>query len=304
MGDRIEPFIGSQALARGKLNRHQLRARYRRVLPDVYVPRFAQLSLEDRIAAAWVWSRGRATIAGLAAAALHGARWIDDDIPIELVHENMRPPRGVMTRRDVLIDDEVQMLTGRAVTTAQRTAFDIGRRGSVLAAVARLDALAKATGLQVDDVAELAGRHRGARGLRHLETVLDLVDEGAQSPKETWLRLVLIQAGFPRPQTQIPVLGPDGMPMYYLDVGWEDLRIAAEYEGDHHRIDRAQFASDIHRLEYVERERGWLVVRLTAEDRRADVIRRVGRAFGARQPGARQPGARQPSVNARRPLCA
>jgi hypothetical protein len=27
---------------------------------------------------------------------------------------------------------------------------------------------------------------------------------GAQSPKETWLRLLLIQAGLPRPQTQIP----------------------------------------------------------------------------------------------------
>ncbi len=31
------------------------------------------------------------------------------------------------------------------------------------------------------------------------------MDAGAQSPKETWLRLLLIDAGFPRPQTQIPV---------------------------------------------------------------------------------------------------
>ena len=90
------------------------------------------------------------------------------------------------------------------VTTPERTAFDIGRRGPVGRAVARLDALARATDFKVSDVEELAGKHRHARGLRQLETVLDLVDAGAQSPKETWLRLMLIRAGYPRPQTQIP----------------------------------------------------------------------------------------------------
>ena len=286
MGVWTEPFIGSDALALGELNRHQLRTRYRAVFPDVYVPRQARLSLPDRIAAAWSWSRGKATIAGLAAAALHGAKWIDDDITIELVHANMRPPRGVVTRRDVLLGGEVQLLAGRAVTTPERTAFDLGRRGTLLASVARLDALGQATGFKVDDVIELARRHRGARGRRHLETVLDLVDAGAQSPKETWLRLVLIQEGFPRPQTQIPILGPAGTPVYYLDMGWEDLRLAAEYDGDHHRVDRAQFCSDIKRLEFVEQERGWLVVRVVADDGRADVVRRVGRAFDLRRSSA------------------
>src|SRR6185312_1180160 len=134
---------------------------------------------------------------------------------------------------------------------------------------------------KVGDVADLAHRHRGARGLRQLESVLDLVDAGAQSPKESWLRVVLIEEGFPRPQTQIPVFGPDGRPIYYLDMGWEDQRIAAEYEGDHHRADPVQFANDIKRLEFVERERGWIVVRVVAADRRRDVAIRVGRVFDA-----------------------
>ena len=53
------------------------------------------------------------------------------------------------------------------------------------------------------------------------------MDAGAQSPKETWLRLLLIRAGLPRPHTQIPVLSPDGNRWYYLDMGWEGIKLAA-----------------------------------------------------------------------------
>jgi hypothetical protein len=201
---------------------------------------------------------------------------------VELIHANARAPRGVVTRRDVLGEGEVQMLGGRLVTTPERTAFDLGRRGTLHSAVACLDALARATGVKVDDVTGVADRHRGARGLRHLETALDLMDAGAQSPKETWVRLILIEAGFPRPQTQIPVLGPDGLPIYYLDMGWEDLMLAVEYEGEHHQANRIRYVNDIKRLEFVERERGWLVVRVVKEDGRRDVIRCVGRAFDVR----------------------
>ena len=207
MGD---PFVGSEALARGLLSRHQLRTQYRAVLPNVYLPKQIQPSLGQRIAAAWLWSDRRGIIAGNAAAALHGAKWIDDNVPVELIHANPRAPQGVLTRRDVLLEGEVQTLAGRAVTTPERTAFDIGRRALPRSAVARLDALARATGFKVDSVMGIAACHRGARGLRQLETVLELVDPGAQSPRESYLRLLLIDAGLPRPHTQIPVFGVDG----------------------------------------------------------------------------------------------
>lgn len=55
------------------------------------------------------------------------------------------------------------------------------------------------------DVELLAKRYHGRRGIRRARIALDLVDPGAESPRETWLRLLLIRAGFPPPQTQIPV---------------------------------------------------------------------------------------------------
>ncbi|GAH59580.1 unnamed protein product, partial [marine sediment metagenome] len=35
---------------------------------------------------------------------------------------------------------------------------------------------------------------------------------------------------------------------YYLDMGWEERRLAVEYDGDHHRSNPVQFARDVRRL--------------------------------------------------------
>ena len=278
--DLAQPFIGSEALACGALSRHQLRTRYHAVFPNVYLANDIELSLRARIFAAWLWSRRTATIVGAAAAASHGAKWIPGNVPVELIHNNSRPPRGVLTRRDVLVDGETQTIAGLAVTTPERTAFDIGRRGAVHSAVVRLDALARATGFKVDDVLRVAKCHPRSPGLRRLETALELVDPGAQSPRESYLTLLLIDAGLPRPQTQIPVPGMDGIPVAYLDLGWEELMVAVEYDGDHHRTDRRQYVKDIRRQEMLERM-GWIIVRVVAEDSPANVLRRVRRALAA-----------------------
>ncbi len=276
-----EPFIGSEALASGALSRYQLRTGYRAVFPNVYLAKEVELSLELRVFAAWLWSGRKATIVGAAAAALHESKWIPDDVPVELNHANTRPPRGVLTRRDALLEGETQVMDGRTLTTPERTAFDIGRRGAIRSAVVRLDALARATGFKADDVLGIAKCHPHSPGLRRLEAALDLVDPGAQSPRESYLRLLLIDGGLPRPQTQIPVLADDGIPFAYLDMGWEEHMVAVEYDGDQHRTDRRQFVKDIRRLEMLERM-GWIVVRVVAEDRPASILHRVREALADR----------------------
>jgi len=257
-----EPFIGSEALGCGALGWHQLRTQYRAVFPNVYLSNGIEPSVQQRITAAWLWSRRQGTIAGAAAAALHGAKWIADDVLVELIHSNPHPPRGC------------------EVTTPARTAFDIGRRVARRTAVARLDALARAAGFKVNDVFDVAKCHPGSRGLRQLDAVLALVDAGAQSPQESYLRLLLIEGGLPRPQTQIAVLGTDGFPIAYLDMGWPDRMVAVEYDGDQHRTDRRQYVKDIRRIEMLERM-GWIIVRVVAEDHPVDILRRVRAALAA-----------------------
>jgi very-short-patch-repair endonuclease len=148
-------------------------------------------------------------------------------------------------------------------------------------AVAGIDALARATDIKLADVELLAERYPGRRGIVRAREAISLFDAGAQSPKESWLRVVLIQAGLPRPQTQIPVLNEFGSAISYLDMGWEDVKVAVEYDGEQHRSDRRQYTWDVRRLERLERL-GWIVIRVVAGDRPAEIVRRVRSARAGR----------------------
>jgi very-short-patch-repair endonuclease len=275
------PFVGSEAIDAGLVTKYELRRKFTPVFPDVYLHPDVEPTLDHRARAAWLWSHREGVIAGLTASGLHGAKWVDDSLPIELIWPNARPAKGIRTYDYTLAGDEFFQLDGMRVTTLTRTAFDVGRRRGRLEAVTRLDALGNAARFRVDDVAALAARHRCARNVRRLGVALDLHDRGAESPKETWLRMMLIDEGFPRPQTQIAVPGPDGQPLYFLDMGWEDLKVAVEYDGEHHRTDRPSFAKDVIRLEYIASLR-WLVIRVLAEHRRDDIVRRVRDARASR----------------------
>jgi Protein of unknown function (DUF559) len=270
-------FVGSEALRNGKLSRYQLSTEFRAIYPDIYLPHWTSPSLRLRSEAAFLWSERRGILAGLAAAALHGSNWIDDDEPVELIWRNQHSPTGVITRNQRVEDDEVTRVAGLPVTTSVRTAFDLARQLPTGDAVARLDALMRATPFSVEDVLLLSKRYPGARGLRRLRAAIPLVDSGAASPKETWLRLLLINAGLPTPDTQIPVVA-QFRTVAVLDMGWEQFKVAVEYDGDQHRTSRHQYVRDIRRLKALEAS-GWIVVRVIAEDRPDDVVHWVREAL-------------------------
>ena len=77
--------------------------------------------------------------------------------------------------------------------------------------------------------------------------------------------MLFIRAGFPRPQTQIAVRNEWGWAEAYLDMGWEDIKVAAEYDGEHHLTDPYHVRKDIRRHEKVTHRYGWIVVRVVAE---------------------------------------
>ena len=108
-----------------------------------------QLTLHDRTVGAWLWSGREGIVTGLAAAALHGPCWIDDDVDIELVHTYARSPRGIVTRNE---RDRARRVARRSrtlpVATSSRTAFDLGRfrrRGDAVAPSRRAHACAGRT---------------------------------------------------------------------------------------------------------------------------------------------------------------
>jgi hypothetical protein len=276
-----QPFIGSEAMASGALTPYGLRSRFVALYPDVHVSADTEVTAVIRAKAAWLWSGRKGVVAGQSAAALHGAKWVDARRPAELLWSNRRPPRGIRTWSDRFADDEIECVDGVRVTTPARTALDIAARYPLGRAVAAIDALARKKHLKIADVELLAEKYRGRRGIRQARTVLDLVDPGAESPQETWLRLMVIRNNFPRPQTQIPVYDEFGALVAVFDLGWEEKLIAMDYEGEHHRLTRRVFNHDIRKAEAVA-ELGWTDIRVTAEDSEGGIIRRLSAAWARR----------------------
>jgi hypothetical protein len=140
-----------------------------------------------------------------------------------------------------LVDEDVCVIRGMNSTTPARTAFDIGRTRPIADAVPILDALLNATGVKPADVAALADVRRGVRGVRQLRSALELVDGGAESPQETRVRLLLVGAGLPKPETQIEFRDLH----IRVDMGWREWKVAVEYDGVHHWTDGRQRSWDI-----------------------------------------------------------
>ncbi|OBH02913.1 DUF559 domain-containing protein [Mycobacterium sp. E3247] len=276
-----EPFLGSEAVARGALTRGQLGTGYLRLFRDVYVVRDSDITAALRARAGWLWTGRQGVVAGFSAAALHGSKWVDGTTVVDLLHDNRHRQAGIRVHGDRIEDDEVAVIGGIPVTSAARTALDLGCWYPTTAAVAGIDALARETRIKPADVELLADRYPGRRGIVRAREAIAVFDSGAQSPKESWLRVVLVQAGLPRPQTQIPVRDEFGSVIAYLDMGWEEVKVAVEYDGEQHRSDRRQYTWDVRRLETLERL-GWIVVRVVTGDRPADIISRV-RAARARR---------------------
>ena len=131
------------------------------------------------------------------------------------------------------------------------------------------------------EAAVAAGRRPGIVALRD---ALPRVRTGASSRRETWLRLILVDAGLPEPDLDHDVFDADGRFVACLDLAYPKLKIGIEYDGDHHRTDPVQWARDVDRLDRLAEE-GWRIVRATKQHiftLSGVVVRRVRTAIAAR----------------------
>lgn len=160
-----EPFIGSEAIAHGDLTKNQLNTRYARLFRDVYIHPDAEMTGVLRAKAGWLWAGRHGVIAGFSAAALHGSNWGDERAVVEMIHDNRHRIPGIQAHGDRINEDEIEVVDGVPVTSPVRTALDLGCWYPTMAAVAGIDALARATELKAADIELLAGRYTGRRGI-------------------------------------------------------------------------------------------------------------------------------------------
>ncbi|MCF6386361.1 DUF559 domain-containing protein [Mycobacterium sp. MBM] len=257
------PFLGAQALRAGRVTDHGLRTRFRAVYRNVYLGRDVEMTALRRAAAAALWAGPDAVLVGTSAAAVWGTKWLNANSPAEVVRPDRHSPPGIVVRSFALAADDVVVRAGLRITTAARTAFDIARLTPQADAVPVLDALLRATRISGADVLGLIAGHPATRGVRRAEATLALVDGGAESPQESRVRLMLIKAGLPVPETQIEFFDEYGAAFIRSDMGWRSWKVLVEYDGVQHWSDSRQRAWDIERAAVLE-SMGWAVIRVSA----------------------------------------
>ncbi len=159
------------------------------------------------------------------------------------------------------------------VTDLELTMVDCARSLPPLAGLVVADAALRA-GADRAVALGMLDELRGRNGVARARAVIELADEGAESPGETATRFVLLRDGLPRPATQIPVVTRLGT--FWTDVGWEQWKVFLEYDGwvKYRSVD--DLVAEKRRHDAIV-ETGCRVVRVTKEDipRRAGLTARV-----------------------------
>ncbi|MFD4469841.1 endonuclease domain-containing protein [Rhodococcus sp. NPDC058505] len=241
----------------------QVERDYRAVLTGVYIRADQPLDFAQRSRALGV-TYPQGVLAGWSAAALHGYRYVPEDVEPEIVlPAPARRRAGVRLRYDTLLSGESEEVLGYALTSHLRTAYDLGRWLPFDAAIEAVDGLCNIGRRDPKDLLVMVAQHRGDRGLKQLRRVVDLADGGAESPWETRTRLLVVRAGFTKPDTQVLLTDERARLVARVDMAWPQYRVVLEYDGDHHR-ERGRYSRDVRRRNSVRRL-GWDVVVATKE---------------------------------------
>jgi hypothetical protein len=312
---RLLPFRGSEAVRRGLLTRSRLRrGGWRRLLPDVYIA--ADVDVDFRLWCEAVIVFLGASSRGVAISGRSAARLFDVSIghpvlpgelpnvtalpvPDEPIEATVPPGRflpgaprsAIKIVRARLTPSDITLVNTLPVTAPARTAFDLARQLGRDEAVAAIDSMLNKRMLTLVDARAYLLASPSVAGRPRVAGVFNGADAGAQSPMETYLRLFLVDHGFPRPVVQLAVRDERGQLLGYVDLGYREQRVGIEYEGDYHR-DRVTFRRDIARVNAMQ-EAGWVIVRVTASDLRdpARLLRQLRSLLAARSPrSARRAG--------------
>lgn len=166
---------------------------------------------------------------------------------------------GVTCIEGFLPDSDITVLNGVPITIPERTTVDLMRRLFRPSALSVADAMVRAELVAVEDLARRIGRLKGYPGIRQARDLVLLIDPRAESPGESWLRLRLVDAGFPHPHPQYEVIDHRGRVIARLDLAYPDLQLAMEYDGKAYHSHDADQKHDEERRDLLTDAYGWRI---------------------------------------------
>ncbi len=254
----VRPFTRAEALAAGLTPKQLRSSRLRRLLHGVYVS-------ADLVLTALVWARAALLVAPSGAVISHHtalALW-GLDVPSDgRVHVSTRTGwdsehlQIASHRRQASI--AARERHGLLVTSPERTFVDLAGKLSWPWLVVVGDWLIEQRFTTYRGLVDYAEeRHLG--GVRKARRALRWVREGAESPRESWVRLLIVMSRLPEPERQVRVFDAHGCFIARVDLAYAVWKVAIEYDGYWHERSARQRQRDRDRREQLERL-GWTVV--------------------------------------------
>lgn len=204
-----------------------------------------------------------AVFSGATAAWLLGLD-LDPIHPVEIV---LPPSSGVRSRPGLTVRrceiPRQQIVTVRKLRAANLhwTLADVCLRYPSVEALIALDMAIRARLTSPEGLGRYAKANSGRAGIRQLR-VLARLAAPAESPMETRLRWLLIQARLPRPEVQTNLHDADGGFVGRADLYYPAARLVLEYDGGNHR---ERLTEDDRRQNLVVNA-GFRLLRFTAAD--------------------------------------
>lgn len=268
------------------LSRKQVRGRgYVMTSRGVRVPTSAADDLRLLAAAAVLPIHQRAALCGPTAARLLGL-----PIPLRLEREARRHLLVDRTssrphRRDLVVhqgpfaDDEVVQQGGVLVTNEARTYIDLAASLS-RADLAAVGDVMLMRGFTLASVSRMIERRNRYSGKVLARSTLEWLDPAAESPQESRLRVILREAGLPRPRVNVVIRDAEGHPVARGDLVFDEAMLVVEYDGTDHLAPERQ-RRDAERRANLQ-ALGWMVLELNRYDL-ADPRRAVAKVRAALQ---------------------
>lgn len=242
-----------------------------------------------RASAALALAGPDAVLGGPTAAHVHGCRSVEP-LPVHLVVPYghwLRSRPGLDVHNARFIDPDREIQRELAVLSLERVLTDMLCRARPSDALAVADEVLAMIDVDRREayraaIARRLERRRDPRGTRRGARILGVATGRAESPAESWFLWRIVDCGFPAPEVNWSLRGPDGREVRRLDYAWPELRIAVEYNG--YAVHEGREAEDADRIEDLRR-RGWIVIVVEAED-----LARPGRFEAALEQAFRQRG--------------
>jgi len=278
-----ESYTWTDARARG-VTRRQIAADGVELNRGLYLSRSAELDLSARCRA---WRQVLPVDAAFGfhtASALYGCGTsTSDNIHVVLEPRRVLPQHaGITVHARALLDDDVTEVDGLPVTSGAQTFLDLAAVLWPPSLLAVGDALMRCGHLDAEMLHRRLVRADRVRGVVRARRWAPHVDGRAGSPRESEMRFWLLASDLPTPELQIPINDRWGREVIHADLGYEEWKVALEYEGRQH-AEAKQFGRDIDRYSLMSAD-GWLTLRFANRHlgRSSVVVDRTRRALLSR----------------------